>query len=389
MEYKYTSNMLTQLRNVVPLFNDLFGLITFDTIEAAIPGEIMKNAEHVIITGCGDSYCAAIASRPVFRGVRAEAPRNIEAARYYNTFRDWDVEKLSKTIVCAISVSGGPVRPKETLLRFKEKGATVIAFTDHPESPLGQAAEYCISMNVPKFPSSPLIVPYMASMYAVMMFGLTLSCANGSITRAEAEQERQEILDYVNSYTDDLIGEIDRKTMEASEKWLAGGVDQYDYIGDGQEYATAFFGSAKLVESSGELTTIDDTEDWNHINFFNAKPKTTATLMVANEGSPSFSRLVETVGTVTVLGRPLLIVTDSDREFPESAVVCRLPKAKRPWINAMMQHLPLDFIAAYNGLLLNRAPYRSDTEHQNENPSVQTDPRIYGRFKNSKLELIF
>ena len=44
-----------------------------------------------------------------------------------------------------------------------------------------------------------------------------------------------------------------------------------EFIGDGADYATAFFGSAKMVESFGGLTTYDDSEDWNHINFFTVK----------------------------------------------------------------------------------------------------------------------
>lgn len=389
MEYKYNSNMLTQLRNIVPLFNDLFDKITFETIESMIPHSVMKNAENIIITGCGDSYCAAIASKPAFRGVHVETPRNIEAARYYNTFKNWDKEKMTKTIVCAISVSGGPVRPRETLLRFKEVGATVLAFTDHPESPLGQVAQYCINMNVPSFPFSPLTIPYMASQYAVIMFGLTLSYVNGSITKEQAANERESIINYINMFDDSIIEEIDFRTFSIAEKWLSCGVDQYDYIGDDQEYSTSFFGSAKLVESSGELTTIDDPEDWNHINFFNAKPATTATLVVANEDSPSFSRSLEAISTASILGRPVLVVTDSaDAKFPEGSEIFRLPKPAYRWCNAMLEHLPLDFIAAYIGLLLGRVPFRQDTINQNEDPAIQKNPHIYGRFKNSKLEIV-
>ena len=388
MEYKYNSAMLTQLRNIVPLFNELFDKITFDSIESMVPAEVMKNAENIIITGCGDSYCAAIASKPAFRGLHVETPRNIEAARYINTFKNWDKEKMAKTLVCAISVSGGPARPREVLLRFKEVGATVLAFTDHPESPLGQVAEYCVNMNVPKFPFSPLTIPYMASQYAVMMFGLTLSYTNGSITKAQAEDERQSIIDYINMFTDEIINDIDAKTLAITEKWLSMNVDQYDYIGDDQEYSTAFFGSAKLVESSGELTTIDDPEDWNHINFFNAAPSTTATLVVANEQSPSFSRIAEAITTARLLGRPVLVVTDSDKEFADGCDVFRLPKPKYRWVNAMLEHLPLDFVAAYVGLLHGRVPFRQDTVNQNEDPSVQTNPHIYGRFKLSKLEIV-
>ncbi len=391
MEKKYDSGMLRQLRGVVKSFDEFFDSVSFDYIASCVPAEAARKIKRVVITGCGDSYCAAIAARPVFEicgGVRADALRNIEASRYFAAYSPLSTEEAAGCCAMAISVSGMPVRPREALQRMKKMGCITVAFTDNPDSPLAGSADYVVGMKVPRFEMGPLVVPYMASQFAAMMLALYIGTANGSISMDEAVRRREALKSYVSSFTGELLPDMESRVSALCEGWLRAGVNYYDYVGDGADYATAFFGSAKQVESTGELTTNDDAEDWCHINFFNCAPKTTASFVVANPRSPSFSRALEVVRTMLAMKRPVIVITDGDASaFPEGAEVFALPKAPESWMNPMMQHLPMDFAAAILGVLLERGAYRSDVPAQTEDRAVQKNPAITGRFRESRLEI--
>lgn len=391
---EYTSDMLEQLRYVVDAFNMTFEAITFEYLEKCIPIEDVRKMNHVILTGCGDSYCSSLAAKTVFENpaclkkptgkveIEAEALRNIDFSRYYNTFRGWENEDTSGYVLCSVSISGAPIRPREAMLRMAAHGGKTIAFTDNLESPMANIADYVVKLNVPKFKFAPLVIPYDASSYALYMFALYMNYAKGIITKNEACAQRDEIIRYVNLFVGDVADQIEKMALDVSRDWISRGVDLIDFIGDAQEYATAFFGSAKIIETVGALTTYDDAEDWCHINFFNATPEKTATVVIANEDSPSFSRDLETIRTIVSIKRPLVVVTDAEASlFPPEAVVFSLPKPKYGWINPLMQHFPVDYISAFSGILMNREPDRQDCEEHNSDASMV-------RFRNSQLVVL-
>lgn len=390
----YQSDMLAQLRYVVEAFGKTFEAITFEYLEKCIPIDEAKKFEHVLLTGCGDSYCSGLAAKPVFEeapqnaeedrypGIETEALRNIEASRYYNTLSGWENVDTKGYVLCCVSISGAPVRPREAMIRMNELGGKTIALTDNLNSPMAQIASYAIKLNVPKFKFAPLVIPYNASNWALMLLGLYVRYAKGYITRHQAEEQRDEAIRYVKLFSGDLLNEIEEKALAVSEDWLKRGVDMMDFVAEGQEYATAFFGSAKVIETFGGLTSYDDAEDWCHINFFNAHPQKTGTFVFANQSSPSFSRDLETIRTMAAIKRPLVIITDcAPSNFPEQATVFSLPRPKYPWINALMQHMPVDYIAAFTGILMGREPDRQDSEEHNSDASM-------ARFRNSKLVII-
>ncbi|NLL91934.1 MAG: SIS domain-containing protein [Ruminococcaceae bacterium] len=397
MEYlkynEYKSNLLSQTRNSVKTLNLLNNSVTFDYLRAAVPEKSIKKARYFIITGNGDSYCSALASRPVFEntdrssttgmvpGVATETPRAIEFSRYYNTYRGWDPTRVAQYMLLAISVGGSTSRLVESILRMNAIGGQTVAFTQNINSALGKAGDYVVDINTPECDQpAPCVTSYQASLFAADMFGLYVGMVKGFLKEEEANERRNAALEYVNSFGGRVIDEIEEKTFELSCDWLDKGIEIMDFIADGPDYATAFFGSAKMVESFGGLTTIDDTEDWNHINFFNRQPEKSGTFIIANTSSPAFGKSLETIDTITALGRPLVIITDTNEDiFPKSATVFSLPKPKYSWANALMQHIPMDYVAAYMGIFKGETPYRANSEVFND---------MGRRIRASELEII-
>ena len=152
-----------------------------------------------------------------------------------------------------------------------------------------------------------------------------------------------EHLDYVDA-VQERLDTFDLRAREIAKSWSK--LRGYDFIGDYADYATAFFGSAKALECYGGNTTYDDSEDWNHINFFLREPESIGRVIIMNEDTPSFSRLVTTLEAIESLESPCIVVTNADRSmFPKYMEVFTFPKTKHFWLSPLMEHWPFSLVA--------------------------------------------
>ena len=390
----YDSALLRQIRNSVKDVNTIAAAEPFSFFESCVPKDVMASVSKVILTGCGDSYCAGIAAKPIYEnaetsrntgmvpGTPTEALRNIEFSRYYNTYTGWEPLTREKNMVCAVSISGSPRRPVEALQRINAVGGKSVAFTTNPNSMLAKNAAYVVPMCLPPCEHAPNVTSYYSSLFSLMMFGLYMGVAKNQITQSQAEEARRKLLQYVNQYSGRVMDTLSQQAYDLAVQWETDGVNMMDFIGDGPDYATSFFGSAKMVESFGGLTTNDDSEDWCHINFFLKEKDNVGTFIVANTQSPSFSRELETIEIACKLRPHVAIITDGGPDlFPENAVVFQTPRPECAWMAPLMQHIPLDYVAAYIGCMRGTQAFRMDS------PIHMKDAKCV-RFRNSKLELI-
>ena len=391
---EYKSALLDQIRNSVRDVNEIAAAEPFELFESCVPEPVAASCKQVFLTGCGDSYCAGIAAKPVYEnaesftgtgmvpGTPTQALRNIECSRYLNTYKGWEPLTLAGNTVCAVSISGAPSRPTEAVKRMNAIGGKSIAFTTNPNGELAKNATYVIPMHLPACGHAPNVTSYYSSLFSLMMFGFYMSRAKGQITPAQADACRLGLLQYANSYSGSVMDRLSQQAFDLAEKWEADGVNNMDFIGDGPDYATAFFGSAKMVEAFGGLTTNDDSEDWCHINYFIKDTDHIGTFIVANTGSPSFNRELETIRVACELRKHVAVITDGDPAlFPDNAVVFQTPKPKSPWMAPLMQHIPMDFVAAYIACFRGTKAFREDS------PVHQQDG-VCKRFRQSKIEVV-
>lgn len=395
MNYKdYQSEMLRQTWSSVKDVNTIAAAEPFELFESCVPKEVASAVSRVVLTGCGDSYCASIAAKPVFEnaerstrtgmvpGTPTEALRNVEFTRYYNTYKGWEPTTLKNNMLCAVSISGAPKRPTEAVERMNAVGGNSVAFTTNPNSELAVNSKFVVPMCLPPCDLAPNVTSYYSSMFSLIMFGLYISTAKGQISREDAEYSRKGLLKYVNSYSGRVMDDLAKKAYELAVQWDKDGVEVMDFVGDGSDYATAFFGSAKMVEAFGGLTTNDDSEGWCHINYFIKNVDKVGTFIVANTDSPSFSRELETIKIACRLRSHVAVITDGDESlFPENAIVFRTPVPQSPWMSAFMQHIPMDFVAAYYGCFRGTMPFRRDSD-------VHMKDADCARFRQSKIEIV-
>ena len=324
-----------------------------------------RGLKKLYITGCGDSYCAAVIMRPAFEqlaGIETDACRCVDFARHYCAE---DLKKdAGESLLIGISCSGNVSRVTECMKRASALGIRSLAVTFNPGSPVGSAADLVLS---PVFPNDIVVLKggpgslnYNSSLMGLTAFAVRLAMQLGRISQAEADKIKAAMFEYFD-LSQKVMDDFDDRAFEIAEKWAD--LRAYDFIGDYGDYATAFFGSAKVLEAIGGKTTYDDSEDWCHINFFLNDPETIGRVVIANRDTPSYGRLKETMSTIKAIGSPCLVVTDGEPcEFPEGFEVVSFPKPLYFWMHASFEHFAFDKIIGYIAGLIGAERFRSEQE---------------------------
>lgn len=311
------------------------------------------DARKIILTGAGDSYAAAIAMAPVIEkycdcfGV--QVMRAVEFCRFLPT-ADIGIGEPNSPLVIAISAGGGTSRVVEVLEKAAKVGAFPILLTNNPNSKAAQAAKRVYVMETPSLPGndSPGLRSYFASELGLIAFASRMGHVRGTLPPTGPAQFKKAILDYVKSYEGEVLERIDEQMFRIAQTWKD--FERFDFIGDDVEFGSAFFGAAKFLECNGCAVTVDDSEDWCHINYFMKDPQTIGTVIMADKHSPSFGRIIETANSAHSIGRPVLVVTNcADKVFADGVEVCVLPETPEgfEWLMPLMDYAPASILAGY------------------------------------------
>ncbi len=321
-------------------------------LEQAFTQAELGKFRRVIITGCGDSYVAAMASIPAFEkfagrfGSGFTCVKAIDAARYTK----FDPKQSDATLVVGVSCSGGPARVQEVLRRANHYGCTTLAVTNNPDSPAAQEAARSLIVHTPAFPNAnPGLRNYFASLVGLYMLAAKLGEATDCSAEGTADALAEAITQYVKQWAAQL-DRIDDQMFLLSESWKD--MESYDYVGDNIQFASAFFMAAKIVETCGKLTYTDDSEDWCHVGFFRRNPQKVGTVVVADCKDHNCSRIAETVTQAAGVKRPVLLIANGDLlDFGITAdvMLCKVPDAPDAYrfLLPLMNYVPGALLAGY------------------------------------------
>ena len=349
-------------------------------------GEI-AGIDTIVITGCGDSYAASLAFQPTVErstGCRVLAPRAVEFTRFVTSA---DLIDPKKTLVIGISTGGSTARVVEVLKKANEIGAISLVITNGPDSICAGTAKHTLVLGTPEFPNDfPGLRSYVGSLVGILAVTALIGKEKGVLPKTAIADWSKAIAAYIESYRH-IMDKIDDQIFALSSKYSP--CETYDFLGDGVEYASAFFGGAKFLECGGILCSWDDTEDWCHVGYFLKNPETVGTVFSVDKHAPDWSRVLETVGSAHKIGRPVLVVSNADKSaFPEGVDVCTLPDAAPGYefLLPLMDHIPATLLAGYVATMQNipffRRTFLPDGQPDPENP-WKTSMTI----RNSKLEI--
>lgn len=302
--------------------------------------------QRIILTGCGDSYAAALSMKHIFElltQIPTEVVEPLDLARYYHPKQIGFAP--NNPLVFAVSNSGSVSRVDEAVQFVNEHGGFTLGITSRPDSPLGVHAKRVFQTAIDSFEPSPGVRSYLVSVLSLLLLAIRIGEVRGRQTMDQSEQLRRDILRQAD-VLEQLLPQMDEQTRALALRWRE--MPAFDFIGGGFDYAAAFYGHAKILEATGRHSSCVDAEEWLHLNFFARGVATTATVIVANTTNPAISRVSETIRYARQLGRPLLILTDGKLEAAEDhEPVIRVPKTQTQITMPLTQFVPLALLAGY------------------------------------------
>lgn len=337
--------------------------------QSLLSEEIVRRIDRIIITGCGDSYFAALEASGVFRRFVGDceilAMEAIEAARYFPL-----KEREENTVIIAVSAGGSTGRIVEILERGKMHGCVTIVLTNNGESRCAKAAEYTYLTKTPFFPNdNPGLRSYFASTLSLMI----LSAVLGEIRSGEknVSKLRREFISYSEMFFEE-IDAIDDSCLLMAKKWE--NKKGFEVVADGQLFACGEFIAAKYAEVSGEKCTIIDSENYCHVNGLACPGTDIGTIVMAISDEANMSRVIETIKKQKKDGRDILLVSDKKpKELEEFIDFCRIPapSSNFRFLLPLYAFVPGSLMASYHSELICEPYFRNDpTFFSSENMTI-------------------
>lgn len=344
-----------------PIRQQTFSLT--DLVEAQLEGcfgpglkELMSMAEifdarKIILTGCGDSYGAAIAMAPVIAkycdcfGV--QAMRTVEFTRFLSK-ADIGIGEPNMPLVIAISAGGGTARICEALEKANQVGAFSILLTNNGRVPRRKGGKAGLCGGHPPFPNDhPGLRSYFGSLVGLIAFASRMGHVRGTLPPTGPAQFKKAITDYVKSY-EGVMERIDDQMFALAQRWQA--FERFDFIGDDVEYGSAFSGRPSSSSATAAPCRWTTRRTGATSTTSSRTPRPSGTVFMADRHAPSFGRVVESANSARRIGRPVLVVTNADAKlFDEGVEVCRLPDtpAGYEWLMPLMDYAPASILAGY------------------------------------------
>lgn len=310
------------------------------------------NIQRIVLTGCGDSYAAAMATKHAFEmltGIPTEVVTAIELSRFYCE-KHMGID-CRNPLVISVSNSGTGARIEEAVKRARLHGCYVLGITGDEASPLGMNSDKTLKLDIPSFAGAPGTRSYLVSVMALLLLAIRFGEVRGKYTMDQAMDYRFDIRDQ-GDLLEKMLPVMDETCKKVAEEWKD--FPCYDFVGSGFDYATAWFGHAKILEATGKFAMHINTEEWFHLNFFVRDKEHMGTVVVGNTTSPGLSRTKEMVKYANVLKRPLVVITDGTKEDfdGEEAVYIQVPSPKYPISMPLTHFAPVCLIAAYISILI-------------------------------------
>lgn len=305
------------------------------------------NIQRIVLTGCGDSFAAGMATKHAFElltGIPTEVVPTLELSRFYHE-KHLGVDSRNPLVI-AVSNSGSVARVSEAVQRARLHGCFVLGVTGNLNSPLAQHSDKVLQLDISSFESAPGTRSYAVSVLALLLLAIRFGEVRHNYTMDRAMDYRADLRaqgDLLAALLPEMA-EICATTAERWKDFLC-----FDFIGSGFDYATAWFGQAKILEAMGRFAMHTTSEEWFHLNFFAREAERLGTVVVANTTNPAHSRTREMVKYANVLKRPLMVVTEGSKaDFNnEGAIYVKVPASKYPFSMPLTQFAPICLLASY------------------------------------------
>lgn len=341
----HENSMVKQVFSIPELLREQYGNLEPKTRKILTTPEIFS-IQRIILTGCGDSFAAAMATRYAFQmltDIPTEVVSALELSRLYHP-NQLGFSPLNPLVI-ALSNSGNVARVAEAAGHAAKHGALVLGITGNGDSALAKCSSKVMQLEIPEFESAPGTRSYLVSVLSLLLLAVRFGEVRGSYTMDEAMDIRRDMLAQADALEKHLP-ETNQTVREIAKQWQQ--LEAFDFIGGGFDYAAAWFGHAKIMEAIGKYSMHINSEEWLHLNFFLRSSERIGTVLVANTTNPCHSRNREVLQYMRKLKRPSIVLTDgSAPDFGLQAEYIHTPVTKYPINMPLTQFAPLCLLAGY------------------------------------------
>ena len=325
--------------------------------------EEIFNIQRIVLTGCGDSHCAAMAVKHTFEqltGLQIEVVPALELSRFYPDKKLGFAPK--NPLVIAVSNSGGVVRVGEAIQRAVKAGAFALGVTGNRDSLLGQSVSRVLDLQVPKFESAPGVRSYLVSVLTLLLLAIRIGEVRGRYTMDQASAYWKDILLQADKL-EALLPSLDAQTERLAARWKD--FEAFDFAGAGNDYAAAWYGHAKTFEACGKYAMCINAEEWLHLNFFMRNVERIGTIVVCSGQNRGIVRVKEMLKhAFQDMGRPTAIITDSPTSFSEiGAKVLQVPKSEFDHSGSLTNYVPCALLMGYISAMIGETYSRGCKDH--------------------------
>lgn len=134
--------------------------------------------------------------------------------------------------------------------------------------------------------------------------------AQGKLDSEKTDALYAEIRNYAAAL-EKAVPELEKASGTVAEK-MKKQVRNYETIGTGMDYAAAWLLRYALYRSTGRVTTVEESEDYLHVNSLNVNPTEFGTFVYNTAGNPAYGRTLLTIGNVELTNRLGVVITDGD-----------------------------------------------------------------------------
>jgi len=300
--------MIEQIRSLPELLKQIYEPLD-DTIRRKVDHELCLSAKRLYVVGCGDSHHAALSTEFAFETL-TKLPDDPMPSMLFGRYAAGLIPPSGpKTnIVIGISVSGAVSRTAEAVRMGRQAGATTLALTATPGSPLAKEADVMVDVPVPSFPDPVnMVVPgvrsYFTSQVGLYLLAIRFAEVRGTLSNAEVAAHRAKVHDFTSAISH-TIEMCDPLARQAAQAWK--GDEEFVFAGSGPNFATSLFVAAKVLEASGDSALGQDVEEWAHLQYF-AKKAPTPTFIIS-AGDRDLSRAAEVAVAARQIGRKVAVI---------------------------------------------------------------------------------
>lgn len=334
--------MRRQVYSVPALLREVYPAIEPQVRYILTTPEIFS-VKKIVLTGCGDCWCAALAAKHVFEkflAIPIEVVSPLDLSRYYQM--KWVGESPCDPLVIAMSNSGRVTRVVEAVNRMRAHKALTIAVTGNPASPLAQACEKVVALEVPSFESSPGVRSYAVMLMTLYLIAIRLGEVRLKYPMDEANARRHELLRLMDCMEESLPA-WDTAAQALAQRYEKAHSAQM--IGAGCDYGSAWYGHEKMYEAAGLPATHLDSEDWFHVNYFVRDIANTLTMVFEDAQNEAASRTQELTQRLGAMGHEFALV--SNRDGASAPFTFAMPQTEYGYLSPMVQFAPPALTAAY------------------------------------------